>query len=68
MNEYKFLVDATLVYNIEADNEKNARKILVEKGGLDIKYSDILIEKKDYEDANLEDEEVAWWMMQTLVS
>jgi hypothetical protein len=59
MNEYKFLVDATLVYNIEADNEKNARKILVEKGGLDIKYSDILIEKKDYEDANLEDEEVA---------
>ena len=59
MKEYVFLVDAgVFVYRIHADNEDDAREILVEEGGLDVTYDDhIYPERKDYLNAKLVEEQ-----------
>tara|TARA_R100001015_G_C4615038_1_gene170994 strand:- start:343 stop:555 length:213 start_codon:yes stop_codon:yes gene_type:complete len=46
--QYTFSVSATLEYNIEATSEEEARKILVNKGGLDISYDEIYLDENDY--------------------
>ena len=53
MKEFKFSVSAVLEYTVEAKTELQALKILVEKGGYDITYDDILVEREDYENAEL---------------
>ena len=52
-NRYTFSVSAELVYEIEADTQKEAEKILVEQGGYEITYDDLYVEEKDYKEANL---------------
>ena len=56
-NRYSFSVSAELVYAIEAHTQKEAEKILVERGGYDITYDDLFVEEKDYKEANLISEE-----------
>ena len=56
-NRYTFSVSAELVYEIEAHTQKEAEKILVERGGYDITYDDLFVEEKDYKEANLISEE-----------
>ena len=53
MKEFKFSVSAVLEYTVQAKTELQALKILVEKGGYDITYDDILVEREDYENAEL---------------
>lgn len=53
--EFEFSVQAELTYKIKANTEKQARKILVDKGGLDISYDDIHLEENDYKNAELID-------------
>ena len=61
MKEFKFSVSAVLEYTVEAKTELQALKILVEKGGYDITYDDILVEREDYENAELiETREIEW--------
>ena len=52
-NRYSFSVNAVLIYNVEAKTEEEAHNLLIEKGGLDITRDDILVDKEDYERAEL---------------
>ena len=49
---FEFEVPCSYHYCIEAETEEQARKILVEKGGLDID-GDLCIEEKNYRNAIL---------------
>ncbi len=49
--DFKFSVNAVLLYTVEAETEKEAHNILIEKGGLDITRDDILVDKYDYKNA-----------------
>ena len=51
MKEFKFSVSAVLEYTVEAETEEKAKKKLIEKGGFDITYDEVLVEKQDYENA-----------------
>jgi hypothetical protein len=44
---FSFNVPCSMMYYIEAKNEKEARQILIDEGGLSI-YGDLLIDKSDY--------------------
>ena len=52
MKTYQFDVPCFYYYEINAESEEQARKILIEKGGIDIE-GDLLLEKGDYEQAKL---------------
>ena len=52
MKTYQFDVPCVYYYEIDAETEEQARKILIEKGGIDID-GDLLLEKGDYEQAKL---------------
>ena len=52
MKTYQFDVPCTYYYEIDAETEEQARKILIEKGGIDID-GDLLLEQGDYEQAKL---------------
>ena len=52
-NTYIFSVPATMVYRIDADSEGEAREILEERGGSDIRGN--LDISKDYRNATLEE-------------
>ena len=56
MKEFKFGVSAVLTYTVEAKTEEEARKLLVKEGGLSILADDTLVDKMDYEMADLYDE------------
>tara|TARA_R100001163_G_C4950312_1_gene118344 strand:- start:4 stop:258 length:255 start_codon:yes stop_codon:yes gene_type:complete len=49
---YEFEVPCSYYYCIEAESEEQARKILIEKGGLDIE-GELCIEEKNYRNAIL---------------
>ena len=49
---YQFDVPCVYYYEIDADTEEEARKILVEKGGLDLD-GDLQLEEEDYKEAKL---------------
>lgn len=53
-NSYIFSVPATMVYQIDADTEEEAREILKERGGADIR-GNLDISSKDYRNATLEE-------------
>ena len=53
-NSYIFSVPATMVYQIDADTEEEAREILEERGGSDIR-GNLDISSKDYRNATLEE-------------
>lgn len=55
MKKYQFEVPALFSYEIEAESEEEARKILVERGGIDID-GELLIESEDYNKAKLTEE------------
>jgi len=38
-------------YIVEAETEEKAKEKLIEKGGFDITYDEVLVEKQDYENA-----------------
>lgn len=52
MKKYQFEVPALYSYEIEAETEEDARKILVERGGIDID-GELLIESENYNQAKL---------------
>ena len=52
MTTFKFAVPFAYTYEIQAQNEDEARKILQEKGGLDIS-GDLEIDEVDYQYATL---------------
>ena len=52
MKTYQFDVPCVYYYEIDAETEEQARKILIEKGGIDID-GDLLLEQGDYEQAKL---------------
>ena len=52
MKTYQFDVPCFYYYEINAESEEQARKLLIEKGGIDIE-GDLLLEKGDYEQAKL---------------
>ena len=54
MNEYVFSVSVPYYYTISADNEKDARAILEEEGGVEIMGEIGEVAHKDYLNANLE--------------
>ena len=56
MKTFTFNVPASLIYKIEAKTEEEARKLLVQEGGLSILADDTLVDKSDYEMAELVDE------------
>jgi|TARA_Y100000294_G_scaffold122082_1_gene113540 hypothetical protein len=56
MSIYKFTVPCHYLYEIEADTEEQARKILQEQGGIDI-AGELLIDEMDYRNADLIEEE-----------
>ena len=56
MKEFRFGVSAVLTYTVEAETEEEARKLLVKEGGLSILADDTLVDKMDYEMADLYDE------------
>ena len=56
MKTFTFNVPASLIYKIEAKTEEEARKLLVKEGGLSILADDTLVDKSDYEMAELVDE------------
>ena len=56
MKTFTFSVQASLIYKIEAETELKALKLLVEEGGLSILADDTIVEKSDYEMAELVDE------------
>jgi len=49
---FRCLVSCTMEYEITASNEKEARKILEDEGGLSI-FGNLLISKDDYENADV---------------
>ena len=49
---YQFDVPCFYYYEINAESEEQARKLLIEKGGINIE-GDLLLEKGDYEQAKL---------------
>ena len=51
MKKYYFDIPAKLTYTVEAETEEKAKKKLIEKGGFDITYDEVLVEKQDYENA-----------------
>tara|TARA_B100001094_G_C18166426_1_gene792359 strand:- start:269 stop:496 length:228 start_codon:yes stop_codon:yes gene_type:complete len=54
-NTYVFSVPATYFYEIDADSEEEARKLLEEEGGMDIMGALGEITHKDYMNATLEE-------------
>ena len=52
MKTYQFDVPCVYYYEIDAETEEQARKILISKGGIDIE-GDLLLEQGDYEQAKL---------------
>ncbi len=56
MKTFTFSVPASLMYDIEAETEEEARKLLVQEGGLSILADDTIVEKSDYEMAECIDE------------
>ena len=50
--DFKFSVNAVLTYTVEAETEDEARKILVEDGGLQLE-GNLSLESNDYLDAKL---------------
>ena len=56
MKTFTFNVPASLIYNIEAKTEEEAHKLLIQEGGLSILADDTIVEKSDYEMAELVDE------------
>jgi len=52
MKKYQFEVPALFSYEIKAETEADARKILVERGGIDID-GELLIESENYNQAKL---------------
>ena len=56
MKTFTFSVPASLIYKVEAETELKALKLLVEEGGLSILADDTIVEKSDYEMAELVDE------------
>ena len=56
MKTFTFSVPASFIYNIEAKTEEEARKLLVQEGGLSILADDTLVDTHDYEMAELVDE------------
>jgi DNA-dependent RNA polymerase auxiliary subunit epsilon len=53
MSAYKFTVPCHFLYEIEADTEEQARKLLRERGGFDID-GELVIDEIDYRNADLE--------------
>ena len=49
---YQFDVPCVYYYEIDADTEEEARKILVDKGGLDLD-GDLCLDEEDYKEAQL---------------
>ena len=49
---FSFCVPCSMMYTIEAKNEKEARQILIEQGGISI-HGDLLIDESDYLEAEL---------------
>ena len=56
MKTFTFNVPASLIYKIEAKTEEEAHKLLIQEGGLSILADDTIVEKSDYEMAELVDE------------
>ena len=56
MKTFTFNVPALLIYKIEAETELKALKLLVEEGGLSILADDTILDKSNYEMAELIDE------------
>ena len=56
MKTFTFSVPASLIYKIEAETELKALKLLVEKAGETSERGEILVDKPDYEMAELVDE------------
>ena len=54
-NTYVFSVPATYIYEIDADNEEEARTMLEEQGGVEILGELGEIDHKSYCNANLEE-------------
>lgn len=48
---FQFDVPCSYYYEIEANSEEEARKILLEKGGIDLE-GDLLINENDYKNAD----------------
>ena len=53
MKTYRFEVPCWYVYNIKAKSEKQARKILVKEGGLEIDGELCEMDERDYKKAKL---------------
>lgn len=49
---FSFYVPCTMVYHIKAKNEKEAKQIMMDEGGLSI-YGDLLIDESDYLEAEI---------------
>ena len=56
MKTFTFSVSASFIYNIEAKTEEEARKLLVQEGGLSILADYTLVDTHDYKRAELVDE------------
>ena len=56
MKTFTFSVQASLMYDIEAKTEEEARKHLVNEGGLSILADDTLVDVHDYKRAECVDE------------
>tara|TARA_R100000951_G_scaffold76981_1_gene64983 strand:+ start:1117 stop:1302 length:186 start_codon:yes stop_codon:yes gene_type:complete len=56
LETYTFSVPCSMVYDVDAQSEKEAREILLRNGGIDLK-GEVLIEYGDYLDAYLVDNE-----------
>ena len=56
MKTFTFSVSASFIYNIEAKTEEEARKLLVQEGGLSILADDTLVDIHDYKRAECIDE------------
>ena len=49
---FSLYVPCSMMYHIKAKNEKEARQILINQGGISIK-GDLLIDKSDYLEAKI---------------
>ena len=56
MKTFTFSVQASLMYDIEAKTEEEARKLLVKEGGLSILADDTLVDVHVYKRAECVDE------------
>ena len=56
MKTFTFSVPASLIYKVEAETELKALKLLVEEGGLSLLADDTILDKSNYEMAELIDE------------